>query len=413
MSKDKIVIINHYGVTPDLPGATKHYEMAKYFSDKQEYDIELWMCGFNHYTSKNHPNLNGFKLQSVEENEGFKSVRIKSTPYRNNKVARQLNTMIFDFITFWKILFSKNIKAVIISIPPNDVLNVLATRMRGIKVAMDLEDIWPLFLEDMGLKNKFAIWYLDKSADYFYRVTDKVLAVSQGMVDFAKKKVNNPKNVHLIPLGVNLDDYTNIEHDRKLFRDFSWKNDFKIMYLGAHGRANDISSVLNTIKEFNRIYNEEKNVSFVFIGDGDQKERLIKEKENLNLNNVYFEDAVPGNLVPNYLSGADVCLTNLQKIESFKLVRPNKIFQYMALKKPIISGIWGESKNIVEKSDSGIYVDFTDNEKAAQKIKAFIKNRSDLIEKGQNSFEYIAKEGDRKKIFEKAYQIIKTAIKEN
>src|SRR5699024_6570367 len=144
----KIIIINHYGVTPDLPGATRHYEISKYFSSKKEYQIEFWNCGYNHYTAEFHESLKKFKLQSKENTEGFTTVRIKSTPYRNSKIARQLNITIFDLFTSFKILFSRNISLVILSTPPVTFFTVLALRVRNIFLVSDVEDLWPLFLID-------------------------------------------------------------------------------------------------------------------------------------------------------------------------------------------------------------------------------------------------------------------------
>lgn len=408
--RKKIIIINHYGATPDMPGATKHYYLAKYFADKEEYDVEFWMCGYNHHTGSHHPSLNGLKIQSTEITDGFKSVRIKSIPYRNSKIARQLNTVVFDVITGFKLFFKKNVAAVVISIPPNNIFNVFATKVRNISVVMDLEDIWPLFLQDMGLKNTLAISFMEKSANYFYNNADRVLAVSQGMVDFVKDKVSKPENVYLAPLGVNLREYSNIKFDNTLFFDKLWKDDFVIMYIGAHGRANDLESVLKTVKVFNNIYNDKKRVSFVFVGDGVQKKSLLNLKNELYLKNVHFEDAIPGRLVPNYLKRADICLTNLKKVESFKLVRPNKLFQYMAMAKPVICGIWGEAKDIIEEANAGIYIDFTQNKTAASSIVKLIDDEEKLCEFGQNGLNYIEEHGDRRKIFSTNYQIIKDLI---
>src|SRR5690554_6251696 len=107
----KIIIINHYGITPDLPGATKHYDMAKHFSNKTEYAVEFWMCGYNHHTGEHHKNLKGFKIQSKERIENFDVVRIKSTPYRKSSLARQINISIFDILTAIKIFLSKDVQA--------------------------------------------------------------------------------------------------------------------------------------------------------------------------------------------------------------------------------------------------------------------------------------------------------------
>lgn len=406
----KIIIINHYGITPDLPGATKHYDMAKHFANKSEYAVEFWMCGYNHHTSEHHKNLKGFKIESTERIENFDVVRIKSTPYRKSSLARQINISIFDILTAIKILFSKDIQAVVLSVPPISIFNILATKMKKIKLIADVEDLWPLFLTEMGMDNKVATKYMTVCADYLYKVSDGIAAVSDGMLNYVKNRADRKEeSVWLAPLGVNIKEYTGKKIDIELIKDSVWKADFKIMYVGAHGKANDLSSVLETIKIINSYSSEfgykKKKISFIFIGDGDQKNELIKLKEKYKLDNVYYENAVPGNLVADYLLHADICLTNLKKIESFKLVRPNKLFQYMALKKPIVSGIWGEAKTIVESANSGKYIDFSAPELAADSLMKFI-NSDEFDEYGNNGRKYVEAYGDRDIIFEDFYNKI-------
>jgi len=405
----KIVIINHYGVTPDMPGPSKNYEMSKFFADHCNCKSEFWICGYSHYVGKMDESLKKLRIQSKKTNGNHSVVRIKSTPYRKNAFLRQLNIVIFDIITSIKILFSKNIDYLIITTPPVSIFNVITTKLKKIKLIADVEDLWPLFLQDMGMDNKIAINYMNYASDYLYNKSDGIAAVSSGMIDYVKERTDSNKMMWISPLGVNTGDYFNKEKDNNLIKGKAWAKDFKIMYLGVHGKANDIFSVLKTIREFNKKFSNMINgrkISFIFIGDGEQKNNIIEYAKELNLDNVYFEDAVPGSLVPDYLIHADVCLTNLMKIESFKRVRPNKLFQYMALGKPIISGIWGEFQDIIEKFKTGIYVDFNQPENASEKIYTLLMNEILLKQMSLNGVEYVEEYGNRKKIFKEFYDYI-------
>lgn len=410
--KEKIVIINHYGITPDKPGATKHYDLSRFFADKGEYNVEFWLCGLNHVTGKYDKGLEGLHFQTSYDDNGIKIVKIKSTIERGSALLRQINIMVFDFITGLKLLFSRDVKCVILSMPPITFFATNACKFRKIKMVADVEDLWPLFMVDMGLKNKLATKYMEHFANKTYNAADAIEAVSIGMLDFVKNKIKNKKKMMwLAPLGINLELFEH-ETDRKYIEKYQWKDDFKIIYAGAHGRANDLENVIRTVGEFNKIDRKSNNkISFVFIGDGDNKKKIETIKRELNLPNVYLEDAVPGTLIPGILKNADVCLTNLCKIESFKLVRPNKIFQYMGAARPIICGIWGEARDVVNEANSGVYIDFTNHKQAAQQIALFVE-RNDLDTLGKNGYEYIAKNGNRKIIFEEFYENVKKVIEQ-
>ena len=408
--RDKIIIINHYGITPDMPGATKHYDLATYFASKKEYDIEFWMCGYNHATGKYAEGLKGLHIQHIYSENDIKIVKIKSVPDWNSLIMRQLNIMVFDFITGIKLLFSRNIKCIILSMPPITFFTSDAAYIRKIKMVADVEDLWPLFMKEMGMNNKLAETYMEHYANRSYNRANAIEAVSNGMLEYVKNKVKNKNKIMwLAPLGVNLK-LVKGETNRQYIGNYEWKNDFIIMYAGAHGRANDIESLLKMIQIFNQKYKniDNRKVSFVFLGNGDNKEKLQQLKKQYGLSNTYFEDAVPGSIVPQILKNADVCLTNLKKVESFKLVRPNKIFQYMAASKPIICGIWGEAAEIVETAKAGIYIDF-ENPNAADQIYDFLINE-DLKECGKNGYEYVSKYGNRDIIFEDFYERIRALL---
>lgn len=275
----------------------------------------------------------------------------------------------------------------------------------------DVEDLWPLFMEDMGMKNKFASKYMEYFANHSYNASAAFEAVSNGMLDYVRNKVKDKKKKSwLAPLGVNLNLVEGNADNSKIAK-YKWKDDFIVIYAGAHGRANDIESVLHTISFFEKKYKtvNGKKVSFVFIGNGDNKAFLKDLTKKLKLYSVHFEDAVPGNIIPQILMNADVCLTNLKKIESFKLVRPNKIFQYMAARKPVLCGIWGEAQSIIEDSGAGIYVDFTDYESAANQLYLFFQH-ADLKQCGENGYKYVNEYGNRAKIFEEFYQNVVEVI---
>lgn len=405
----KIAVINFYGTTPDVPGATKHYDMSRFFYQECGADVEFWMASVNHHTDKH---INGMKWNCLsmlrkDKSSGIKLVYIKTIRERHSKVLRELSTLLFSVISAFKIRFSKEkYDAIVLSMPPVTHFCVLAAKKRGTAVIADVEDLWPLFLT-ISIHNKVLLGYYEHQANAVYRTADAIEAVSEGMLTYVKEIIDcKEKMTWVAPLGVNLHEYETEQISTEIILSgYSWKNSFKVMYIGAHGVANDLESVIETIIHINRIIDNTTDIppiAFIFIGDGGDKKRLVEKYGNENVKNVFFEDPVGASEVPCLLRTADICLTNLKKIDCYKLVRPNKIFQYMAAAKPIICGIWGESQRIVEEAGAGIYVDFSSHEEAAKRIIEFI-NRSDLKEIGASGNRYIREHGDRDKIFKDFY----------
>ena len=65
-------------------------------------------------------------------------------------------------------------------------------------------------------------------------------------------------------------------------------------------------------------------------------------------------DSVPKTEVGKYISILDVCLINLRKSALFTTVIPSKIFENAAMEIPILMGVEGEAKEIVESYGAGL-----------------------------------------------------------
>jgi glycosyltransferase involved in cell wall biosynthesis len=115
----------------------------------------------------------------------------------------------------------------------------------------------------------------------------------------------------------------------------------------AHG----LSFILDSIQEFQVTH---PNFHFLFIGDGAERQNLIQQAQSLGLINTSFVESVSKNEVVRYLSLMDIALVNLRKSDTFLTVIPSKIFEAAAMHKPILLGLEGETKEIIEDYDAGL-----------------------------------------------------------
>ena len=99
---------------------------------------------------------------------------------------------------------------------------------------------------------------------------------------------------------------------------------------------------------------EDKDIHFLFLGTGAERENLLRLKGQLKLDNVTMLDSVPKSEVSKYISILDVGLVNLKKSKTFESVIPSKIFELAAMHKPILLGVSGESKEMVEEYNVGV-----------------------------------------------------------
>ena len=90
--------------------------------------------------------------------------------------------------------------------------------------------------------------------------------------------------------------------------------------------------------------------------------RIVEGKSPVNIKEKVFE----------YILATDVGISILRNIDTFKTVYSNKTFDYMACKKPVLMGINGASRELVEEAKCGIYVEPENIESIVEGINVLI-----------------------------------------
>src|SRR5207237_3477346 len=106
---------------------------------------------------------------------------------------------------------------------------------------------------------------------------------------------------------------------------------FIVLYIGAHGISHALHRMLDSAAELQHI----PRIHFVFVGEGDEKQKLIQRAQESKLKNVTFHDPVDRLTVREFYSLADVCLVPLRNIPLFDSFVPSKMFEMMAMARPI------------------------------------------------------------------------------
>src|SRR5699024_4380899 len=92
----EIWIFNHYAISGNSIGITRHYDLAKYLVSRG-HQVKIFASSFNHQTRKEEHLENIKKTYKIEEVEGIEFVWIKTTPYRKNDVKRIFNILSYTW----------------------------------------------------------------------------------------------------------------------------------------------------------------------------------------------------------------------------------------------------------------------------------------------------------------------------
>ena len=143
---------------------------------------------------------------------------------------------------------------------------------------------------------------------------------------------------------------------------------FTFIYAGNLGIAQNLSIILYAALEL-----KEENIEFIIAGSGPEEKKMQNLRTELALDNVQFVGEVSKEDICTYFEQANCGIIPLKKIETFKGTIPSKIFDYMAFNLPILLGVDGESRQIVEKAGTGLFFEPDNYKDLARKI-VFLKN---------------------------------------
>jgi glycosyltransferase involved in cell wall biosynthesis len=118
--------------------------------------------------------------------------------------------------------------------------------------------------------------------------------------------------------------------------------------------------------------------------------------------------------VKQYISILDIALVNLKKSDLFKTVIPSKIFENAGMQIPVLLGVEGEAKEIIDSYHAGISFE-PENETDFIKGIDKLLNDTEFYRKCKDGCACLANDFDRKKLAQKMYRVLLTcmAIRKN
>ena len=141
------------------------------------------------------------------------------------------------------------------------------------------------------------------------------------------------------------------------------------MFAGNIGVAQSFDTIIDAARILNK---KIKELNFIILGDGRDKERVIEKIYKMSLeNNFKFLGSFPPQKMSDYFACADALLVSLKKSKIFKLTIPGKLQSYLACGKPIIGSIDGIGSDIIKNSKSGYATVSENSEMLAKSIIRF------------------------------------------
>lgn len=401
MKHKHITIINQYIGSPYHGMEYRHYYLARNLIG-QGYKVTLVSGSYSHLFSCSPKVLNNVEKEMID---GIEYVWIKVPKYKSSKSLGRIWNMLYFA---WRLKFLREISPshIIVSSPslfPVKIGAKLAKKFHT-KFLFEVRDIWPLTLVELSSISSShplvkLMGYYEKFA---YKNADKIISLLPHAREHFVIQGMKLDNFVYLPNGIEIEEKENPLLSENMIGKIPIDK-FIIGYSGTIGIANNLDYLIDVAA----LMKKDDAIHFILLGNGGEKKRLQARVKSLSLGNVTFLEAVPKEKVVGFLKKIDVAFISLLPEKLFKFgVSPNKVFDYMYAKKPILWAIEA-GNNLVEDAKCGLSIPLNDVLKLKEEILKLKKLRKEKLEElGQNGYNFVNKNHSYKMLAKKLIKIV-------
>lgn len=243
-----------------------------------------------------------------------------------------------------------------------------------VPIVMYCLDLWPESLIAGGIARESAIYkFFHSVSKRIYRKMDKILITSRMFSDYLEEEFGIKKDkIEYLP-----------QYAEGIFEQIPPRKEdgiFNFMFAGNIGAVQSVETVIKAAEML-----KDEPIIFHIVGGGTDLERLQELAKGFE--NIVFYGRRPLEEMPEFYAKADAMLVTLVADPVLSLTLPGKVQSYMAVGKPIIGAIDGETKAVIEEAKCGFCGKAEDAFELASNIIKFISfdNRKML---GENARDY-------------------------
>ncbi len=332
-------------------------------------------------------------LQEKEVENGVVIIRVKTLPHHNvNYIIRGISQLLMPLQFIWKLRqYGIRPDTLIVYSPPLPLALVGSwLRRKKVRFVLNVQDLFPQNAIDLGvLSNPLQIRFFRALEKYVYSSADILTVHSEG-----NKKTVLQQNPNLVSKLWILHNWVDLSpHESNfLYKDFreEWaiKEKYVAIFAGVIGPSQNLELLLNVAAQMQ----DEKELLFLFVGDGKEKETLQKLASEKSLKNVRFEGFVSRDEYNDLLRICSIGLVCLSPQNQTPVV-PGKILGYMAAGLPIAAFLHSSSDGhgVIKSAQCGFSADSANKDACIQSMRDLMSHTDSFKGLGEKGKCYAAK----------------------
>ena len=352
---------------------------------------------------------NRFRRQ-VESVDGIRVVRVWSYVAANAGTLPRIANYVSYFVSAVLATLRLERPDVVVATSPQFFCGwtgVWVSRLKRRPFVLEIRDIWPESIAAVGaIRNGMLIGILEWLELRMYRSADAMVAVGSGYRDNISVKVpEKADEIEVITNGIDADAFKPQAGDDAFRNRYGLQGKYVCSYLGTIGMAHGLDVVIRaseTLKQHRR-----NDIAFLLAGDGANREKLeAMAKEKGVDDRIVFTGRLPKDQMPSVIASSDCCLVHLSGTELFGTVIPSKIFEIMAMQRPIIMGVCGPAQQIVLDAGGGEAMTPDDANDLVRIVTQMADHPDRTRQKAVHARDYVLEHFDRDRLAAEMLQVL-------
>ncbi|HWF49002.1 MAG TPA: glycosyltransferase family 4 protein [Solirubrobacteraceae bacterium] len=392
----RILFLSHYFHPEVGAPQTRILETAQLLSERG-HEVTV-LTGFPNYPDGVIPDAYRRRLVLRELMGPIRVIRSAVYPAPNRGFARRLvNHASFAISSVLASPLAGRPDVVIAESPPlfTAVSAVLIARAWRAPLVLNVADLWPESAVQLGaLRDPRAIRLAEVLERFAYRHAAAITVPTAGM---RTTVVNGGEPADKVVHLANAVDPARFAADPPRGSDPR-----RVIYCGTVGMAQGVGTLIDAAQELARAATgAPERYEFLIVGDGAEREALMRKAGEQGLTNVRFEGRVERSRVPGLLASADLAVLCLRDVPLFEDALPTKLLEYMAAGRPVVAAAAGDAARLLERSDAGIACAPDDPSALAASISEATRDPVRANEMGVNGRRYVQEHCSREAFVDK------------
>lgn len=276
-------------------------------------------------------------------------------------------------------------------------------------VVYNLQDLFPESAVASGLISRtgLAFQILSRLESWCYASSDLVIAINENFTKHVLA-LRPSCRIAIIPNWVDTEKMVQLPNvGNKFLPLLPGANFFIVLYAGNLGFLQNLDLLLDAAK----LLQDEKDILFVLVGNGNQKATLVDRVQRENMVNCVFMDFQPYDTLAHVYSACDIGVVPMRPGAGTSSI-PSKTWNYLACSRPVIACVDADSPfaQLIRESRSGTVASPLDAEGLAKAILEFFRSPDSRQECGESGRRYVVDHLSQKAAIERYAQEIKEVL---